>query len=136
MSIHSRHTCLISSTAITCALLCLTACIDLEHKEQPETLPDLTSEDMIKMTPEEVAEYYAKKSKLEQEAEQQKARNLGRDDKESIFDSAYSRTKRQRLGDVTRPLENNSQNTVFPWKDEDDNRSSTLLEKNSAIYQW
>ncbi len=123
-----------SILALFCILLssCQFDSLELKGNER-EDMPELTSKELIKMSPDEVAKYYAernaKKEKMNRKEEQD-------EDIFSIFSLTNSQKKRKRLGDVSKPLANDSDNAVFPWSESDNRRSSTLLDKDSAVYDW
>lgn len=134
-----KRSSLMASAAMAFVLFSSVSChIDTmgnSDSKKKETMPDLTPAQMASMSSKEVADYYAKKNKMEleafEEAEQETASSAS-----SWFLQTNSVKKRERLGDMTQPLSNSRENTVFPWSDSDPNRSSTLLDRHSAVYDW
>ena len=96
---------------------------------------DLTPEQIANMSPDEVADYYARRAQLRAEA-QQKAEEEEAIAKNGIFSNVHSVEKRERLGNVNERLRDDASNTVFPWQSHDPRRSESLLGRGSAIYNW
>lgn len=116
-----------------CAALLLPACSTLirqDNNREPEQ-PTLSEEDIMRMSPEELKQYHAKKA---QERERQREMQERKQDPrakslvESFSTGRPSQEKRKRLGDVSRQLEPDQQPSVFPWRaPSEQRRSETLL---------
>ena len=87
------------------------------------------------MTPDEVAKYYAQRSRLRAE---QARRRTEEEEAESggFFSSVHSVEKRERLGNVNERLKDDASNAVFPWQSHDPHRSESLLGRGSPVYNW
>ena len=97
-------------------------------KKQAEASGELTAEQLLAMTPEQLEKYHAeKRAKQEREdaAAQKRAakqtpaannRKGGQELVDSFMTDRPSREKRRRLGDVSRQLDY-SETSIFPWRD-------------------
>ena len=125
---------LLAVSACAVSFLCASSCASTEAKKQQQ-MAELTPEQIANMTPDEVADYYARRAKLRAEAaqareEEAEAYSGG------FFANVHSVEKRERLGNVNERLRDDASNAVFPWQTHDPRRSETLLDRQSAIYNW
>jgi hypothetical protein len=131
MKLASKLALLIVS-ACAVSFLCASSCASTEAKKRQQ-MAELTPEQIANMSPEEVADYYARRARLraqmQQEAEEEESG-------EGFFSHVHSVEKRERLGNVSERLQDNADNTVFPWNSSDPRRSESLLGRGSAIYNW
>lgn len=132
MSLASKFALLIVS-ACAVSFLSASSCASTEAKKQQQ-MAELTPEQIANMSPDEVAEYYARRARLRAEqaqlqAEEQEANG-------GFTFKVHSIEKRERLGNVNQRLEDNAANAVFPWQSHDPHRSESLLDRGSAIYNW
>ncbi len=126
-------------TAAALVLFGMTGCSMLIRQNPPKTAPapakkqaeasgELTAEQLLAMTPEQLEKYHAeKRAKQEREdaAAQKRAakqtpaannRKGGQELVDSFMTDRPSREKRRRLGDVSRQLDY-SETSIFPWRD-------------------
>ena len=132
MKLASKFALLIVS-ACAVSFLCASSCASTEAKKQQQ-MAELTPEQIANMTSEEVAQYYARRTRLRAEQARRKA-----EEEESgggFFSSVHSVEKRERLGNVNERLKDDASNPVFPWQTHDPRRSESLLGRGSAIYNW
>ena len=99
-------------------------------------MAELTPEQIANMTPEEVAQYYAQRSRLRAEQRRRQTEEEELSDSGGFFSKVHSVEKRERLGNVNERLKDDASNTVFPWQTHDPRRSESLLGRRSAIYNW
>ena len=131
MTLASKFALLIVS-ACAVSFLCASSCASTEAKKQQQ-MAELTPEQIANMSPDEVAEYYARRAQLR--AEQSKLQ--AEDETSGGFSyKLHSIEKRERLGNVNQRLEDNAANAVFPWQSHDPHRSESLLGRGSAVYNW
>jgi len=133
MTLASKFALLVVS-ACAVSFLCASSCASTEAKKQQQ-MADLTPEQIANMSPDEVADYYARRAELRAEAqrrkeEQESSSNGG------FFSNVHSVEKRERLGNVNERLKDDPSNTVFPWQSHDPRRSESLLGGGSVIYNW
>ena len=133
MTLASKFALMIVS-ACAVSFLCASSCASTEAKKQQQ-MADLTPEQIANMSPDEVADYYARRAQLRAEA-QRKAEEEEAISKNGFFSNVHSVEKRERLGNVNEPLRDDASNTVFPWQSHDPRRSESLLGRSSSIYQW
>ena len=135
MTLASKFALLIVS-ACAVSFLSASSCASTEAKKQQQ-MAELTPEQIANMTPDEVAEYYSRRARLraqaarEREEEEELAASNG-----GFFSNVHSVEKRERLGNVNERLKDDASNAVFPWQTHDPRRSESLLDRQSAIYQW
>ena len=126
---------LLAVSACAVSFLCASSCASTEAKKQQQ-MAELTPEQIANMTPDEVAEYYSRRAKLRAEA----ARAREEEEEEAagggFFSNVHSVEKRERLGNVNERLRDDASNAVFPWQTHDPRRSESLLDRQSAIYNW
>jgi hypothetical protein len=122
-------------SACAVSFLCASSCASTEAKKQQQ-MAELTPEQIANMTPDEVAEYYSRRAKLRAEA----ARAREEEEEEAagggFFSNVHSVEKRERLGNVNERLRDDASNAVFPWQTHDPRRSESLLDRQSAVYNW
>ena len=121
-------------SACAVSFLCASSCASTEAKKQQQ-MAELTPEQIANMTPDEVADYYARRAKLRAEAAQ------AREEEAEVYSNGFfanvhSVEKRKRLGNVNERLRDDASNAVFPWQTHDPRRSESLLDRQSAIYNW
>ena len=133
MTLASKFALMIVS-ACAVSFLCASSCASTEAKKQQQ-MADLTPEQIANMSPDEVADYYARRAQLRAEA-QRKAEEEEAISKNGFFTNVHSVEKRERLGNVNERLQNDASNTVFPWQSHDPRRSESLLDRRSAVYNW
>lgn len=133
MTLASKFALMIVS-ACAVSFLCASSCASTEAKKQQQ-MADLTPEQIANMSPDEVADYYARRAQLRAEAQRQ-AEEEEAISKNGFFSNVHSVEKRERLGNVNEPLRDDATNTVFPWQSHDPRRSESLLGRSSSIYQW
>ena len=133
MTLASKFALMIVS-ACAVSFLCASSCASTEAKKQQQ-MADLTPEQIANMSPDEVADYYARRAQLRAEAQRQ-AEEEEAISKNGFFSNVHSVEKRERLGNVNEPLRDDATNTVFPWQSHDPRRSESLLGRRSAIYNW
>ena len=125
---------LLAVSACAVSFLCASSCASTEAKKQQQ-MAELTPEQIANMTPDEVAEYYSRRAKLRAEAaqarEEEAAAYSG-----GFFSNVHSVEKRERLGNVNERLKDDASNAVFPWQTHDPRRSESLLDRQSAVYNW
>jgi len=123
---------LLAVSACAMSFFCASSCASTEAKKQQQ-MQELTPEQIANMTPDEVADYYARRAELRSqkryELEEKTAGN-------SIYSNLHSVEKRERLGNVNERLKDDASNAVFPWQSHDPRRSESLLGRESAVYQW
>ena len=123
---------LLAVSACAMSFFCASSCASTEAKKRQQ-MQELTPEQIANMTPDEVADYYARRAELRSqqryELEEETAGN-------SIFSNLHSVEKRERLGNVNERLKDDASNAVFPWQSHDPRRSESLLGRESAVYQW
>ena len=123
---------LLAVSACAMSFFCASSCASTEAKKRQE-MQELTPEQIANMTPDEVADYYARRAELRSqqrlELEEETAGN-------SFISGLHSVEKRERLGNVNERLKDDPSNTVFPWQSHDPRRSESLLGRESAVYQW
>ena len=123
---------LLAVSACAISFFCASSCASTEAKKRQE-MQELTPEQIANMTPDEVADYYARRAELRSqqrlELEEETAGN-------SFISGLHSVEKRERLGNVNERLKDDPSNTVFPWQSHDPRRSESLLGRESAVYQW
>lgn len=117
-----------------CAALLLSACSSLirqDNKQSGPVQPTLSEEDIMKMSPEELKQYHAKKAQERErqwEMQERKQDPRAKSLVESFSTGRPSQEKRKRLGDVSRQLEPDQHPSVFPWRaPSEQRRSETLL---------
>ena len=134
MTLASKFALLIVS-ACAVSFLSASSCASTEAKKQQQ-MAELTPEQIANMTPDEVAEYYSRRAKLRAEA----ARAREEEEEEAagggFFSNVHSVEKRERLGNVNERLRDDASNAVFPWQTHDPRRSESLLDRQSAVYNW
>ena len=123
---------LLAVSACAMSFFCASSCASTEAKKHQQ-MQELTPEQIANMTPDEVADYYARRAELRSqqryELEEETAGN-------SIFSNLHSVEKRERLGNVNERLKDDASNAVFPWQSHDPRRSESLLGRESAVYSW
>ena len=123
---------LLAVSACAMSFFCASSCASTEAKKRQQ-MQELSPEQIANMTPEEVADYYARRNELRSqqryELEEETAGN-------SIYSNLHSVEKRERLGNVNERLKDDASNTVFPWQSHDPRRSESLLDQRSAVYNW
>ena len=123
---------LLAVSACAMSFFCASSCASTEAKKRQQ-MQELTPEQIANMTPDEVADYYARRAELRSqqryELEEETAGN-------SIFSNLHSVEKRERLGNVNERLKDDASNAVFPWQSHDPRRSESLLGRESAVYNW
>ena len=134
MRLASKFALLIVS-ACAVSFLCASSCASTEAKKHQQ-MAELTPEQIANMTPEEVAQYYARRSRLRAENARLKAEEEEEGSGGGFFSSVHSVEKRERLGNVSERLKDDASNAVFPWQTHDPRRSESLLDRQSAVYQW
>ena len=126
---------LLAVSACAVSFLCASSCASTEAKKQQQ-MAELTPEQIANMTPDEVAEYYSRRARLRAEA----ARAREEEEEEAagggFFSNVHSVEKRERLGNVNERLRDDASNAVFPWQTHDPRRSESLLDRQSAVYNW
>ena len=132
MTLASKFALLIVS-ACAVSFLSASSCASTEAKKQQQ-MAELTPEQSANMSPDEVAEYYARRARLRAEQAQLLAEE--QESGEGFSYKVHSIEKRERLGNVNQRLEDNAANAVFPWQSHDPHRSESLLDRGSAIYNW
>ena len=132
MNLASKIALLIVSVCAVC-FLSASSCASTEAKKRQQ-MEELTPEQIANMTPDEVAKYYAQRSRLR--AEQAKLQAEEQESGDGFSFKVHSIEKRERLGNVNQRLEDNAANAVFPWQSHDPHRSESLLDRGSAIYNW
>ena len=133
MTLASKFALLIVS-ACAVSFLCASSCASTEAKKQQQ-MAELTPEQIANMSPDEVAQYYARRSKLRAEKARQQAEEEEISDG-GFFSNVHSIEKRERLGNVSERLRDDETNAVFPWQAHDPRRSESLLGRGSAVYNW
>ena len=133
MKLASKFALLIVS-ACAVSFLCASSCASTEAKKQQQ-MAELTPEQIANMSPEEVSDYYARRAQLRAEA-QRKAEEEEAISKNGFFSNVHSVEKRERLGNVNERLKDDASNAVFPWQTHDPRRSESLLDRQSAVYNW
>ena len=121
----------VSSCAVS--FLCASSCASTEAKKKQQ-MEELTPEQIANMSSEEVAEYYARRTRLR--AEQARLQAEEEESGGGFFSNVHSVEKRERLGNVNERLKDDASNAVFPWQSHDPHRSESLLGRGSAIYNW
>ena len=133
MTLASKFALLIVS-ACAVSFLSASSCASTEAKKQQQ-MAELTPEQIANMTPDEVAEYYARRARLRAQAaearEEEQAASMN-----GFFSNVHSIEKRERLGNVNERLRDDASNAVFPWQTHDPRRSESLLDRQSAVYNW
>ena len=132
MTLASKFALLIVS-ACAVSFLCASSCASTEAKKQQQ-MAELTPEQLANMSPDEVAQYYARRSRLRAEnarLQAEEEENVGG----GFFSNVHSIEKRERLGNVSERLRDDETNTVFPWQTHDPHRSESLG-RGSVIYNW
>ena len=132
MTLASKFALLIVS-ACAVSFLCASSCASTEAKKQQQ-MAELTPEQIANMSPDEVAQYYARRSRLRAEnarLQAEEEENAGG----GFFSNVHSVEKRERLGNVSERLRDDETNTVFPWQTHDPHRSESLG-RGSVIYNW
>ena len=132
MTLASKFALLIVS-ACAVSFLSASSCASTEAKKNQQ-MAELTPEQIANMSPDEVAEYYARRARLRAEqaqlqAEEQEANG-------GFTFKVHSIEKRERLGNVNQRLTDDASNAVFPWQSHDPHRSESLLGGGSVIYNW
>ena len=124
---------LVIVSACAVSFLCASSCASTEAKKQQQ-MAELTPEQIANMSPDEVADYYARRAELRSQARRQaeEEESSGK----SLFSDVHSVEKRERLGNVNERLKDDASNAVFPWQTHDPHRSESLLGRGSAIYNW
>ena len=133
MNLASKIALLIVSVCAVC-FLSASSCASTEAKKRQQ-MEELTPEQIANMTPDEVAKYYAQRSRLRAE---QARRRTEEEEAESggFFSSVHSVEKRERLGNVNERLKDDASNAVFPWQSHDAHRSESLLGRGSPVCNW
>ena len=124
---------LLAVSACAVSFLCASSCASTEAKKQQQ-MAELTPEQIANMSPDEVAEYYARRSRLR--AEQAKLLAEEQESEGGFTFKVHSVEKRERLGNVNERLRDDASNAVFPWQTHDPRRSESLLDRQSAVYNW
>ena len=132
MNLASKIALLIVS-ACAVSFLCASSCASTEAKKHQQ-MAELTPEQIANMSPDEVAEYYARRARLRAEQAQLQAEE--QESGEGFSYKVHSIEKRERLGNVNQRLTDDASNAVFPWQSHDPHRSESLLDRGSAIYNW
>ena len=132
MKLASKFALLIVS-ACAVSFLCASSCASTEAKKKQQ-MEELTPEQIANMTSEEVAEYYARRTRLR--AEQARKQAEEEESGGGFFSNVHSVEKRERLGNVNERLRDDETNAVFPWQSHDPHRSESLLGRGSAVYNW
>ena len=125
---------LLFASACAVSFLSASSCASTEAEKQQQ-MAELTPEQIANMTPDEVAEYYARRARLRAQAaearEEEQAANMN-----GFYSHVHSIEKRERLGNVNERLRDDASNAVFPWQTHDPRRSESLLDRQSAVYNW
>lgn len=121
-------------SACAVSFLCASSCASTEAQKQQQ-MAELTPEQIANMTPDEVADYYARRAKLRAEAAQAREEEAA-SYSNGFFANVHSVEKRERLGNVNERLRDDASNAVFPWQTHDPRRSESLLDRQSAVYNW
>lgn len=132
MTLSSKFALLFAS-ACAMSFFCASSCASTEAAKQRQ-MADLTPEQIANMTPEEVADYYSRRARMRAEARRQEEEEEGSG--KGLFSDVHSVEKRERLGNVSERLKDDSSNAVFPWQSHDPRRSESLLDRESAVYYW
>ena len=122
-------------SACAVSFLSASSCASVEAEKQQQ-MAELTPEQIANMSPDEVAEYYSRRARLRAQAarereEEEEAASTG-----GFFSNVHSIEKRERLGNVNERLKDDASNAVFPWQTHDPRRSESLLDRQSAVYNW
>ena len=134
MTLASKFALMIVS-ACAVSFLCASSCASTEAKKQQQ-MADLTPEQIANMSPDEVAEYYSRRAKLRAEAARAREEEEEEAASGGFFSNVHSVEKRERLGNVNERLRDDASNAVFPWQTHDPRRSESLLDRQSAVYNW
>ena len=126
---------LLAVSACAVSFLCASSCASTEAKKQQQ-MAELTPEQIANMTPDEVAEYYSRRARLRAEAARAREEEEEEAASGGFFSNVHSVEKRERLGNVSERLKDDASNAVFPWQTHDPRRSESLLDRQSAVYQW
>ena len=126
---------LVIVSACAVSFLCASSCASTEAKKQQQ-MAELTPEQIANMSPDEVAQYYARRARLRAENSRLQAEEEEEAGNGGFFSNVHSIEKRERLGNVSERLRDDETNTVFPWQSHDPHRSDSLLGRGSAIYNW
>ena len=132
MKLASKIALLIVS-ACAVSFLSASSCASTEAKKHQQ-MAELTPEQIANMSPDEVAEYYARRARLRAEQAQLQAEE--QESGEGFSYKVHSVEKRERLGNVNQRLTDDASNAVFPWQSHDPHRSESLLGRGSVIYNW
>ena len=132
MTLTSKFALLIVS-ACAVSFLSASSCASTEAKKHQQ-MAELTPEQIANMSPDEVAEYYARRARLRAEQAQLQAEE--QESGEGFSYKVHSVEKRERLGNVNQRLTDDASNVVFPWQSHDPHRSESLLGRGSVIYNW
>ena len=122
-------------SACAVSFLCASSCASTEAKKQQQ-MAELTPEQIANMSPDEVAEYYSRRAKLRAEATRAREEEEEEAAGGGFFSNVHSVEKRERLGNVNERLRDDASNAVFPWQTHDPRRSESLLDRQSAVYNW
>ena len=126
---------LLAVSACAVSFLCASSCASTEAKKQQQ-MAELTPEQIANMSPDEVAEYYSRRAKLRSQAAREREEEEEAAASGGFFSNVHSVEKRERLGNVSERLKDDASNAVFPWQTHDPRRSESLLDRQSAVYQW
>ena len=126
---------LLAVSACAVSFLCASSCASTEAKKQQQ-MAELTPEQIANMTPDEVAEYYSRRAKLRAEAARAREEEEEEAASGGFFSNVHSVEKRERLGNVNERLRDDASNAVLPWQTHDPRRSESLLDRQSAVYNW
>ena len=126
---------LLAVSACAVSFLCASSCASTEAKKQQQ-MAELTPEQIANMSPDEVAEYYSRRAKLRAEAARAREEEEEEAASGGFFSNVHSVEKRERLGNVNERLRDDASNAVFPWQTHDPRRSESLLDRQSAVYNW
>lgn len=122
-------------SACAVSFLSASSCASVEAEKQQQ-MAELTPEQIANMTPDEVAEYYSRRARLRAEAAREREEEEMAAGTGGFFSNVHSVEKRERLGNVNERLRDDASNAVFPWQTHDPRRSESLLDRQSAVYNW
>ena len=134
MTLASKCALLIVS-ACAVSFLSASSCASTEAQKQQQ-MAELTPEQIANMSPDEVAEYYSRRAKLRAQAAREREEEEEAAASGGFFSNVHSVEKRERLGNVNERLRDDASNAVFPWQTHDPRRSESLLDRQSAVYNW
>ncbi len=108
-------------SAVLASAMCCSCRFLIRQTPQPEQKMQadvITPEEMANMTP---AELQTRLRAKEEQKRKEQAKSLV----ESFDENRNSRKKREKMGDVSRPMEY-EKTSIFPWKNNSERRSETL----------